>query len=353
MTVSLDLQRVYRDHLEYIRRWGLLGVLAAYRQLDPDDLARTFPPVARLATAVYGAAVIEALTTTDEYMALVAGTAGGAYVADWRRGRPEAPRQINYGRDFATWMRGGLPGMLSLMARGMDVTDAIDVSQARTAQIVATQPLQYARSTTWSRFIVDSLIAQDNVPPAQLRPWTDEVETYANLWDGQRVRDYPGRFERWQRVPSPGACGFCLMLATRTDYTSADAAMYAGGSEGTIRRTTRRNKENRLAGVFRRRTSSMESGERYHRSCRCTVRMVPMGGPAAISEEDYLRLSRRDPVTGELPTFGIGALRYNIESFEFDIVDAGVAMPQTAPWKDAWRAAPRKRGRRASTSVNA
>lgn len=333
----LDLQRVYRDHLEYIRRWGLLGVLAAYRRVDPDDIAGSFPPVARLAAAVYGVAVIEALTTTDEYMALTAAANGRGYVADWRKGRPEAPRTINYGRLFAQWMTGAVPGMLSLIARGMDAGEAIAVSQARTGQVVASQPLQYARSTTWNRFIVDSLIARSDADPRALRPWTDEVEQYANLWDGQRVRDYPGTFERWQRVPSPGACDFCLTLATRTNYTSADAAMYAGGSEGTVRYTTKRNRDAALSGVFRRRTSSMESGERYHRSCRCTVRMVASGSRAAINRADFERLSRRDPNTGELPTFGIGGARYTVESFDFDIVDAGVAMPRTAPWQQAWR----------------
>ena len=90
------------------------------------------------------------------------------------------------------------------------------------------------------------------------------------------------------------------MLASRTNYTSADAAMYAGGSEGTERRNARGTR----SGISRRRTSKMQSGERYHRSCRCTVRMVAKGDPVAISAADFLTGS---PRTFRPPTRGTSA----------------------------------------------
>lgn len=337
-----DLQRIWRDHLEQLRRWGILAVLAQYRTVNPDSLDDSLQRITGALTRIYGAAVINALDSTDEYMYLLALLHNEQYVADWRNGRPQAPTQLFGGTPFVQWMNYAAPGIKKLIAGGVPATEAIATSEARTAQQVASAPLQYARSTSWNRFVVDAAIGELDVAPSALQPWTDEVEQYANLWDGQRVREYPGTWERWQRVPSPGACSFCLMLATRTNYTSADAAMYAGGSEGTVRRQYRRGRDNMLAGVSRRRTSGMESGERYHRSCRCTVRMVPMGAPAAISQQDYDRLTTRD-ADGNLPTFGTGRYRYTVDQFDFDPTAVGTPMPPTAPWKDAWKPPPRRR----------
>lgn len=339
-----DLQRVWRDHLEGLRRWAIQATLAAYRDVDVNDLDGSFQEVTARMQGVYGAATVNALDSTDEYMSLAALLADAEYTANWRRGRPDAALTLPGGTAFIDWMRYAPAAVKRLIGEGMRPDEAVDVSLARSAQQAGSGPLQKARSTTWNRFVADSLIGERNVDPALLRPWTDEVEQYANLWDGQRVREYPGTWERWQRVPSPGACGFCLMLATRTDYTSADAAMYAGGAEGTVRRQFRRGRDNMLAGVSRRGTSAMESGDRYHRSCRCTVRMVSKGAPAAISREDYERLTTRD-ADGNLPTFGSGRYRYTVEDFDFEIA-AGVPMPPAAPWKDAWKAPPRRRADR-------
>lgn len=344
-----DLQRIWRDHLEQLRRWSILATFGAYRDVNPDDLDASFQRVSARMQAVYGIAVINALDSTDEYMYLLALLNEREYVANWRNGRPQAPLELFGGTPFAQWMANAPAGVKALIAGGVPVDKAIETSQARAAQQAASSPLQLARSTTWNRFVVDSLIGQRDISPTDLRPWTDEVEQYANLWDGQRVREYPGTYERWQRVPSPGACGFCLMLATRTNYTSADAAMYAGGAEGTVRTQLRSPTRVGRAGVSRRRTSGMESGERYHRSCRCTVRMVTMGAPAAISQQDYERLTTRD-ADGNLPTFGVGRYRYTADMFDFEVV-AGVPMPPTAPWKDAYKPPPRQTRRSARTDV--
>ena len=353
-----DLQRVYRDHLEQLRRWGVLATLRQYKRIDLADLDGSLERIAPALQALYAASVINALDATDEYMGLVAWLHGQEYVADWRKGRPEAPQELFGGVPFAQWMAYAAPGIKRLIAEGVPAAEAVGISEARTAQRLTSSPMQQARSTTWNRFLTDSLISESNVPPVDLKPWTDEVEQYANLWDGQRVREYPGTFQRWQRVPSPGACGWCLMLATRSDYTSADAAMYAGGAEGTVRRQFRRGREGMLAGVSRRSTSAMESGERYHRSCRCTVRMVAMGSPAAISPEDYERLSTRDE-DGNLPVFysatrtnksgRVSRYEYTLDSFDFEVT-TGTPLPPTAPWKDAWKAPPKYRTDRGAYS---
>ncbi len=348
-----DLAAVFDAYLDRLRRWATLAALTLYGRVDPADPVPSLATIGPPAAVVYAVAVSSALTATDEYMGLLASTAGAQYAADWRRGRPTAPLTLPSGQPFAQWMTYAPEGVRALIGQGMEPAAAIEVSQARTVQALATAPTEQARTTTFQRFLADAVISHSDTDPAVMRPWTDEVEQYANLWDGKRRREYQGPYRRWQRVPSPGACDFCLMLATRTDYTSADAAMYAGGGEGQVRMIARGGgRVDRIgrAGVQRRRTSKMEAGDRYHKSCRCTVRMTVVGGEAAISEEDYARLSTRE-ADGNLPTFGTKNWRINIDNpaFQWDTEAVGIPMPDRAPWAKAWGrapAAPKPRDRR-------
>ena len=265
-----DLDLVLRDHLESLRRWGIRATLNAYRQVDPADLDRSFQMVAVRMQRVYGSAVVNALNTTDEYMWLLALLHDLDYRPDWRRETPEAPLRLFGGTPFARWMALAPAGVKRLIGEGMTPAQAVDVSRARAAQQVASGPLQRSRSTTWNRFVADA-------------------------------RQQGGVFDRYQRVPSPGACDFCLMLATRTDYRSTDSALFTA------------------------------AGDRYHLSCRCTVRMVAKGSPAAISRADYIRLTTRN-ADGDLPAFGMGRYRHTAADFRFDVVDAP---PPVAAWRRA------------------
>lgn len=63
----------------------------------------------------------------------------------------------------------------------------------------------------------------------------------------------------WRRVARPGACAFCLMLATRDDYSSQSAATAVGsGQRGRIRGTR-------------------TQGSRYHDNCRCFAAPIYRG----------------------------------------------------------------------------
>jgi len=347
--LSDDIQDVWSAYLDRLRVWGVQAVLAAWALPESwDDVDAAAEEIGPLVTALYAAASAAALDSTDQAMGLTAAAMGADYAADWRKGRPLWPTQLPSGQSVAQWMSLTGPGIKRLIGDGQSLADAVAISRARAVQAVAGGPMQQARSTSFNRFLVDALLDQGQTPPAQLRPWVDEVEGYANLWDGRRRREPGSVWQRWQRVPSPGACKFCLMLATRSDYTSADAAIYAGGAEGTVRREERGGgRVNRigLAGVSRRRSNVMESGERYHKSCRCTVRMVAKGSPAAISPEDFDRLST--PLKdGSLPTFGKGNYRYTVDAFDWDTEATGIPLPPVAPWKDAWKTAPYKPKRR-------
>jgi hypothetical protein len=136
------------------------------------------------------------------------------------------------------------------------------------------------------------------------------------------------------------------MLATRSDYTSAEAAIYAGGGEGQERRTTKDTGVKnvlRASGVQRRRSSRMESGARFHKACRCTVAMSSQsdnGESIVLPDEEIRRLTTRGP-DGKLPEFN----GYTVE--EFDVIRAEdsptFTLPKSAPWADSFRSAPRKR----------
>lgn len=341
--MPLEFERVLLAYQNYLRAWGVTATQAAWSGIDLERVKATYPSVAKRVAAIYAVATAETLTAADEYMTLKAAAAGKEYAGSWKLSeRVDEPKLLPSGMPFQQWMAGGQWRMLADMSKGMDPEVSSAASMARTINEVGTSVYQRPRETTFNRFQVDALLKYDNKIPDELMPYFDEVTTYPDLWDGQSKRDYKGTFERWRRVPSPGACDFCLMLATRSNYTSMDAAIYAGGGEGQVKRTVRKNNRMGLVGVQRRRSSSMESGERYHRACRCTVAMSAATErweqSAVLSQEDYDRLTTRD-ADGNLPTYFGG--RYSLQGVSVD-VGQGVALPERAPWADAWKNAPRR-----------
>ena len=310
--MALTLDGVLIPYLDRLRSWGIAAVVRAYAEVDPDDIEGSWPRVWARLVATYGATTAEGLTAADEYMMLKAAAVGRDYVGHWQDGRPDAPRLLPSGYPVKDWLATSPLGMKKLIGDGMDPAAAIEVSQARTARAVATQPFQSLRDTTFNRFLVDSLVAEGKPIPDDLEPYFREVEDYANKGDPT--------FRRWRRIPSPGACSFCLMLASRSDYTTRDAATYAGGSSG------------------RRKSSKQESGTKFHESCRCTVGMVAEGRERTeglrVSPAEYARLTTRD-AKGNLPAFGVGAYRYTAESFGIGSTGLGVKLPPRAPWAKA------------------
>lgn len=330
-------------YLDSLRTWGIAATVNAYGLLDLDRIDATFPVVEALCRAVYGVATAETLTATDEYMTLKAAAAGSEYVASWQAGdRIGAPNELPSGFPFQQWMSNAPAGMKRAIANGAEPKAAADLSMRRTVNEVTTTVYQRPRETTYNRFLVDALVARDEPIPVDLTGYYREVETYANLWDGTSRREYRETWERWRRVPSPGACDWCLMLATRSNYTSADAAMYAGGGEGQTRMTPGSNGPRR-AGVQRRRSSAQQSGSRYHRSCRCTVAMAASGGQS--DEGTSIQMDRAELdrlVESGRSTVQVGNYSYDLTRMEL-FEGAGIPLPERAPWADAWSSAPRKR----------
>lgn len=341
---------IYQDRL---RAWGIQATLTAWAGIDPDNIDESFRPVAALVQAIYAQATIATLDAVDEYMTLVAADAGKNYRASWRAGdRAGDPGKLPSGASFQQWLSHAPPAMKAAIGKGLDPAAAADLSLRRTAAEVATTVYQRPRETTFNRFLVDSLVARSEPIPAELDGFYREVETYANqprLWDGRSARAYKPTWERWRRVPSPGACSWCLMLATRSNYTSADAAMYAGGGEGQVRKTTKDTGNKNVlhgAGVQRRRSNAQQSGERYHRSCRCTVAMSSSSGKqdegtSIAIDPDHLD----DLIARGENVVTVGGYSYDLATKE--ILDGeGIPLPERAPWADAWRESPRQKSDR-------
>jgi hypothetical protein len=302
------LEQVAIGYLDRLRSAGVLGIVAAYALLEEDNLDDSFPAVYAASVATFTAATAAALTATDEYMHVKAAAAGLDYTAHWQDGRPDAPTKTIDGRNFAEWMRNAPAGIKRLIADGMKADEAIAMSQARTINTMGTSVYQHFMQDTLSRFEVDALVARGLDVPSDLTAFFNEVEQYANL-EGTRPT-----WERWRRVPSPGACSFCLMLASRSDYTSKDAASFSGGSGRATKRPV---------------------GSQYHDACRCTIAMVTESdGGMVLSAEDYERLTTRD-ADGNLPTFGAKGYKYTVEDFGGATIGKGAAVPERAPWADA------------------
>lgn len=344
--MAAEFERVWLAYQAYLRAWGLAQAARAWRGIDPDDIRGTFPAVAKLVEQIYAVASAETLTATDEYMHLVAARSGRTYTGSWAQGRPDAPLELQSGASFRAWTSGAQWRILGDIGDGMAPEQAAAKSFLRTAQEIGTAVYQRPRETTFNRFLVDATLGAGREVPPDLQQYAREVREYEGLWDGRSSRGYRPTWQRWRRVPQPGACDFCLMLATRSDYTSAEAAIYAGGGEGQVRMTTKDTGVKGAlhgAGVQRRRSSKMESGSRFHKSCRCTVAMASQsenGDAIVLPDEEIQRLTTRGP-DGKLPEFSGYTLA------EFDVIRAGdlpaFTLPERAPWADAFRSAPRLR----------
>ena len=202
-----QLERVLLAYQDSLRTWGILATQRAWARMDLDRIAATFPAVARQAEAVYAVATAEALTAADEYMTVKAAASGLDYVGSWTLAdRKTAPLELQSGSPYRRWIASAQWRMLSDISAGMAAEEASALSLARTINEVSTTVYQRPRETTWNRFLVDSLEAAGDVIPPDLQTFYDEVETYANSWDGVTRREYAGTFERGRRVPSPGAC---------------------------------------------------------------------------------------------------------------------------------------------------
>ena len=221
-------------NLHGLTNWSLREVSRLYRLVDVADLDSSFALIAPFLTDVTVAGKRQAAIASWSYLSGVAASQG-VFV-----GLPsQAARSVgraaaeNPGFDVTPWLSGadrgytGKPiaelngravlGVKSLIARGFTPQEAVELSLRRAMQVPATEI-----------------------------PFTFRDVAANAVADG-------GTFARYRRVAAPGACDFCLMLASR----------------GAVYRTAS--------------TASRDSsGERFHENCRCAVAVEV--DPARVSE---------------------------------------------------------------------
>lgn len=297
---SDELDAALALYADELRAFGLLALAALYAQVSVDDIDGTLGPASVAAAALYEAMAAAALSACDEYMALKGAVAGVDLVFDWRRGDPTAPSQLPSGMDVRYFMSRAPAGVKALVAKGMPAADAVATSEGRAARAVGSVAHQEVRDTLARRA---SGIDGAAMPQDAVDRFVREAERYANESYAAGAGERRTRV-RYRRVPSPGACSFCLTLASR------------GGVYWSKRSAT-----------------SRRDGQLYHYMCRCRAVLDVEGMPdIVLSREDFRRLTTRD-ADGNLPVFGIGRNRYTVEDFTYG-VDRAVPKPSwSAPSK--------------------
>lgn len=102
---------------------------------------------------------------------------------------------------------------------------------------------------------------------------------------------------RFRRIAHANACAFCAMLATRSDYYSAESALYVVGRQASGKRGFRLNRDSGLWGqapvryTGKTRGANRPIGSKYHDNCNCTVAEVT-GDPEVdgIGDHGYGKL---------------------------------------------------------------
>ena len=334
-TQQQQLDDAFAAYLDELRAWALGAVVAAYATADPAYVSTSFASIVPIVTGIYETTTIFAQDATDEYLTLKAALDALPIRWDWSLGRPDAPRLLPSGADAPVHFARAPWGVQSLIGQGMDPQEAIDASRARAIRAIGSQPHYVARQVTADRtFAVNAaggLRLTDSgvtTPRDVSSSWLDELERFANAGPAPRlVLDASSRISgvlasmRWRRVPSPGACSFCLTLASRgAVYITAESAVTVGSPHSKRRRS--------------RRLTPMVDGGPFHDNCRCRAVADYVGlPPMLVPSEDFRRLTERD-ADGNLPQFGIGRTRYTLSSFDFGVYDGPVDLFH--PPKPSW-----------------
>ena len=336
------------------RGWGLARAVALYEMVDVEDIDRSMARIWPLLVWTYWIMRARTLTVLDDYWRLKLLLSGANLVFDWRASRSATVGLLPSGMSFAEYQRRAPYGVKALIGSGVAPEAAVRTSLGRTSAVIGTATHRDIRETTVRRAAAIETAKQSPAAaldsPA-LRPWLEEIATPVrpveappaakpapvlrrqypspirprspqfdytptplDFADAEAVLDegdptpelsddpYPARtWEpdwrrlpsiRYRRVPSPGACAFCLTLASRgAVYESARVALYRDG--GSIR---------------------------YHQNCRCyAVASGTVRDGMAISRADYDRLLttyERGPRKGEPRQFYIGKYRYSLDDFQ-------------------------------------
>jgi hypothetical protein len=230
-----QVDRDYYAYLEELHQWAMGQYVRFWKFFDPERIG-SLQRVAPALLLIHETAVRAALYASDDYATLKAAESGTLITPpDWQKNPnwKDRPSRVASGATMEDVLNSVRSGFLWQMKQGDGVEHAAQLAQGRSVRPIGSEPAQVMRNYTWD-LVLDPQAMEDD-----------------------------GVFRQWRRVPRPGACDFCLMLATRgAAYRTRESALFT------------------------------EDGRRYHDFCRCTAQLVTSAynrADVAIASQDAKR----------------------------------------------------------------
>ena len=238
-------------YLEDLHSWSMREFNRFWAHVDLRDFSGSYSSVYEAFVAIHNRSVAASLFAVDDYVTMKAAGGGAWVVPDWRDSLAwfERPTYLRSGSTARNTFAQVPIVMKWLVDNGQSAEVALNMGMARVARELASEPAGVARN--YMRDYVAypngpeprALTAAERAARAKRSTPPDglargELPVLGAEWDD-------GLFKQWRRVPLPGACDFCLMLATRgAVYADKRTALYA------------------------------TDGSRYHAFCRCRAQLV-------------------------------------------------------------------------------
>jgi hypothetical protein len=243
------------QELEYSRRLGLKAFQTLVAGLDPAELDLVWDEYSPIFTQLITAQQDAGRRASLAYLT-VAGVAMGYPVA---RALLPAEAATRVGR-----LPSGMP--VAALVSTVPVAVAHRVQNGATVEEAWQKSLGYLTSAvsdavhTESRNVMTDVLKSESVSfddyDERVRAWRQEIADDRAMGDS-RFETSLSDMVRYARVPSPNACPFCLLLATR-------GAIYFRDSFSSSDASSRR--------------FNGDGGARVHFNCRCTLIAEPLPG---------------------------------------------------------------------------
>lgn len=269
-------------YLDKLHSWSMQHFEALWARIDLDRIDASYRRVFQSFVDLHYRSTAAALFAVDDYVLFQSTMPGWWTEPDWRDADRwwRRPYYLRNGDQLAADALARVPyAMKWMIGNGQGPKAADDVGRARVARVLGTDPAAAARNyssefvsevggpevrSDLSRSQAARRAARIGGPGGQI-PVPDDLSL-------PRVGSSEGVFQQWRRVPRPGACDFCIMLATR-------GAVYSS----------------RKASLFR------YDGRRYHDLCRCRSQLVTvkwLSSEVVISPGDARRVVRYKASSG-------------------------------------------------------
>lgn len=238
-------------YLDDLHAWTMREFNRFWAHVDLRDFAGSYSEVYQAFVTIHDRSTAAALFAVDDYVAMKAAGKHLWVVPDWRDAEAwyERPFYLKSGYTSRSTFAQVPIVMKWLVEEGQAAEAALNMGMARVARELASEPAGVARN------YMRDFVAEPHGPAPRALTAPERAARVERFTppDGLARGDLPvlgdeigdGTFNQWRRVPLPGACDFCLMLATRgAVYSTRRVALYA------------------------------TDGRRYHSFCRCRAQLV-------------------------------------------------------------------------------